>query len=51
MAAAVPFIALVVMFLAFWAKFLKEEEWMRSQFGKTYAAYAHRTTALVPFLF
>jgi protein-S-isoprenylcysteine O-methyltransferase Ste14 len=28
-----------------------EEQWMRSQFGETYAAYAHHTAALVPDLF
>jgi protein-S-isoprenylcysteine O-methyltransferase Ste14 len=28
-----------------------EEEWMRSQFGETYAKYVHRTAALVPYLF
>jgi len=28
-----------------------EEQWMRSQFGETYATYAHQTTALVPYLF
>jgi protein-S-isoprenylcysteine O-methyltransferase Ste14 len=45
------FIALVVMFLVFLAKFRREEEWMRSQFGETYVTYAHRTAALVPYLF
>jgi len=38
------------MFFAFWAKLRMEEEWMRSQFGETYASYAHGTAALVPYL-
>ena len=38
-------------FLVFWAKFRMEEQWMRSQFGETYAKYVHRTAALVPYLF
>jgi protein-S-isoprenylcysteine O-methyltransferase Ste14 len=45
------FIAFVLIFLVFRVKFRMEEEWMRSQFGETYAAYAHRTSALVPYLF
>jgi len=45
------FIAFAVVFLALRAKFRMEEEWMRSQFGETYAAYAHKTAALVPYLF
>jgi protein-S-isoprenylcysteine O-methyltransferase Ste14 len=32
-------------------KLRMEERWMRSQFGEAYAAYAHRTAALVPYLF
>ena len=44
-------IACALMFLVFWAKLRLEEEWMSSQFGETYAAYAHRTSALVPYLF
>jgi protein-S-isoprenylcysteine O-methyltransferase Ste14 len=45
------FVGLAIMFVVFWAKFRKEEEFMRSQFGETYAAYAHHTAALVPYLF
>jgi protein-S-isoprenylcysteine O-methyltransferase Ste14 len=45
------FVALVLFFVMFWLKLRKEEEWMRSQFGETYAAYAHHTAALVPYLF
>jgi protein-S-isoprenylcysteine O-methyltransferase Ste14 len=45
------FIALVLLFISFWAKLRMEEEYMRSQFGETYATYAHRTAALVPYLF
>jgi len=44
------FIAFVLVFLAFWIKLRIEEQWMRSQFGETYAAYAHKTAALVPYL-
>jgi protein-S-isoprenylcysteine O-methyltransferase Ste14 len=44
-------IAFVLIFLVLWAKFRMEEEWMRSQFGETYATYAHQTAALVPYLF
>jgi len=44
------FIAFVLFFLAFWFKFRMEEKWMRSQFGETYATYAHQTAALVPYL-
>jgi protein-S-isoprenylcysteine O-methyltransferase Ste14 len=45
------FVVFVVFFLMFWAKLSKEEQWMRSQFGETYATYVHRTAALVPYLF
>jgi protein-S-isoprenylcysteine O-methyltransferase Ste14 len=44
------FIAFVLFFLMFWLKLRKEEQWMRSQFGETYATYAHQTAALVPYL-
>jgi protein-S-isoprenylcysteine O-methyltransferase Ste14 len=44
-------IGFVLIFLVLWAKLRTEEEWMRSQFGETYATYAHRTAALVPYLF
>src|SRR5215472_10305516 len=45
------FIAFVLVFLVFWAKLRMEEEWMRCQFGETYATYVHQTAALVPYLF
>jgi protein-S-isoprenylcysteine O-methyltransferase Ste14 len=45
------FVVLVLFFLVFWAKFRMEEQWMRSEFGETYAEYVHRTAALVPYLF
>jgi protein-S-isoprenylcysteine O-methyltransferase Ste14 len=45
------FVGLVVLFIGFWAKLRLEERWMRSQFGETYATYAHHTAALVPYLF
>jgi len=41
----------VLIFLVFWAKLRLEEEWMRSQFGETYATYIRHTAALVPYLF
>ena len=44
-------IGFVLIFIVLWAKLRKEEEWMRSQFGETYATYAHQTAALVPYLF
>ena len=44
-------IGFVLIFLVLWAKLRIEEEWMRSQFGETYATYAHQTAALVPYLF
>src|SRR6202453_4602574 len=43
-------IVFVLFFLAFWIKLRLEEQWMRSQFGETYATYAHQTAALVPYL-
>jgi protein-S-isoprenylcysteine O-methyltransferase Ste14 len=45
------FVAFAIMFLVFWVKLSMEEQWMRSQFGETYARYVHRTAALVPYLF
>ena len=45
------FIAFALIFLVLWVKLRMEEEWMRSQFGETYVTYAHRTAALVPYLF
>ena len=45
------FIVFALIFLAFWIKLRMEEQWMRSQFGETYASYAHQTAALVPYLF
>ena len=44
------FIVFVLIFLVFWIKLRMEEQWMRSQFGETYATYAHETAALVPYL-
>lgn len=45
------FVALVLIFVGFWSKLSIEEQWMRSQFGETYAEYVRRTAALVPYLF
>ncbi len=44
-------IGFVLIFVVLWAKLRMEEEWMRSEFGEAYAAYACRTAALVPYLF
>jgi protein-S-isoprenylcysteine O-methyltransferase Ste14 len=44
------FIVFVLIFLVLATKLRMEEQWMRSQFGETYATYAHRTAALVPYL-
>ena len=44
-------IGFVLVFIVLWTKLRKEEKWMRSQFGETYATYAQRTAALVPYLF
>jgi protein-S-isoprenylcysteine O-methyltransferase Ste14 len=45
------YIAFALVFLALWLKLRMEEQWMRSQFGETYATYTHKTAALVPYLF
>jgi protein-S-isoprenylcysteine O-methyltransferase Ste14 len=45
------FIVLALIFLILWVKLRMEEQWMRSEFGETYATYAHQTAALVPYLF
>jgi len=45
------FIAVAIFFLGYWFKLRIEEQWMRSEFGETYTAYARRTAALVPYLF
>ena len=44
------FVVVVLIFLALWIKLRMEEQWMRSEFGETYATYSRRTAALVPFL-
>jgi protein-S-isoprenylcysteine O-methyltransferase Ste14 len=45
------FVVFVLNFHVFCAKLSKEEQWMSSQFGETYAKYVHRTAALVPYVF
>lgn len=45
------FIAVALTFLVLWLKLRTEEKWMRSQFAETYTTYAHKTRALVPYLF
>jgi len=44
------FVAFVLIFFILYRKLRMEEQWMRSQFGETYATYAHQTAALVPYL-
>jgi len=44
-------VALVLCFVSFWIKLLREEAWMRETFGEKYEAYCARTKRLVPFLF
>ena len=44
------FIAFALMFLGFWVKLRLEEQWMRTQFGESYATYCQKTAALVPYL-
>jgi protein-S-isoprenylcysteine O-methyltransferase Ste14 len=45
------FVAFVLILVILGVKLRMEEQWMRSQFGATYATYAHQTAALVPYLF
>jgi protein-S-isoprenylcysteine O-methyltransferase Ste14 len=44
------FIVLALIFVAFWIKLRMEEEWMRSQFGESYATYTRHSAALVPYI-
>jgi protein-S-isoprenylcysteine O-methyltransferase Ste14 len=44
------FVALFLVFLVFLIKLRMEEQWMRSQFGETYATYSRQTAALLPYL-
>lgn len=41
-------VAFCLVAIALWAKLRLEEQWMRAQFGETYARYASRVPALVP---
>ena len=43
-------IAFALVFVILWFKLRMEEQWMRMQFGDSYAAYSQRVAALVPFL-
>jgi protein-S-isoprenylcysteine O-methyltransferase Ste14 len=43
-------IGFVLILIVLWAKLRMEEEWMRCQFGETYATYVHQTAALVPYI-
>ncbi|HTZ83388.1 MAG TPA: isoprenylcysteine carboxylmethyltransferase family protein [Candidatus Acidoferrales bacterium] len=44
-------VGFILILVVLWAKLRMEEDWMRSEFGEKYVAYAQRTTALVPYLF
>jgi protein-S-isoprenylcysteine O-methyltransferase Ste14 len=43
-------LAVALVFSALWHKLRLEEKWMRAQFGESYAAYARRVAALVPYI-
>ena len=43
-------LAVVLVFVSFWIKLLREEAWMRETFGEKYDAYCARTKRLVPFV-
>ena len=43
-------LAVALAFAAFWRKLRIEEALMRRQFGESYARYADRVPALIPFL-
>lgn len=43
-------IAFLLVALILWVKLRLEEQWMRSEFGETYDAYARRVHGLVPFV-
>ena len=43
-------LAVVLIFVSFWIKLLREEAWMRETFGEKYDAYCARTKRLMPFL-
>ncbi|MGA7753988.1 MAG: isoprenylcysteine carboxylmethyltransferase family protein [Candidatus Sulfotelmatobacter sp.] len=43
-------IVFVLIFVVLWLKLRMEEKWMRSNFGDTYATYARKTAALVPYI-
>lgn len=42
-------VAVAIAIAALWRKLRLEEQWMRERFGESYAAYARRVPALVPF--
>jgi protein-S-isoprenylcysteine O-methyltransferase Ste14 len=43
-------IAFLLVAIILWVKLRLEEQWMRSEFGETYEAYARRVHGLVPFV-
>lgn len=44
-------IAVILVFISFWLKFLKEEKVLLEIFGNQYEQYKNTTKALIPFLF
>ncbi|MGC4029019.1 MAG: isoprenylcysteine carboxylmethyltransferase family protein [Steroidobacteraceae bacterium] len=42
-------LAMIIAWLAIWRKLRLEERWLQEQFGPSYAEYARRVPALVPF--
>ena len=43
-------VAFLLVFFILWFKLRMEEQWMRNQFGDSYATYSRRVAALVPFV-
>ena len=43
-------LAVVLIFISFWIKLLREEAWIRETFGEKYDAYCARTKRLVPLI-
>jgi protein-S-isoprenylcysteine O-methyltransferase Ste14 len=43
-------LAVILVFVGFWFKLLREEAWMRETFGDRYSLYCERTKRLIPFI-
>jgi protein-S-isoprenylcysteine O-methyltransferase Ste14 len=44
-------LAVALVFIVLWRKLRLEEEWLQTQFGQPYAAYARWVAALLPYIF